>query len=41
MSVKLGVTLAYGGREARPAALALGASMVVLAGSLVVGYVRL
>ncbi|UYH53758.1 DUF4010 domain-containing protein [Qipengyuania sp. SS22] len=40
MSVKLGVTLVYGGREARPAALALGASMVVLAGSLVVGYVR-
>ena len=41
MSVKLGVTLAYGGREARPAAWALGASMVALAASLAVGYVRL
>jgi len=41
MSVKLGVTLAYGGREARPAAWALGASMVALAASLAAGYVRL
>lgn len=41
MTVKLGVTLAYGGREARPAALALGASMAALAASLVVGYLRL
>ncbi|MBX7533432.1 MgtC/SapB family protein [Qipengyuania sp. 1XM1-15A] len=41
MSVKLGVTLVYGKREARPAGLALGASMVALAISLVVGYYRL
>ena len=41
MSVKLGVTLAYGGREARPAAWALGASMVALAASLAAGYMRL
>ena len=39
--IVLGVTLAYGGREARPAAWALGASMVALAASLAVGYVRL
>ncbi len=41
MSVKLGVTLAYGKREARPAALALAASMVALAISLAVGYFNL
>lgn len=41
MSVKLGVTLVYGKREARPAAWALGASMVALAASLVIGYLRL
>ncbi|WP_369027220.1 MgtC/SapB family protein [Qipengyuania sp. RANM35] len=41
MTVKLGTTLAYGKGAARPAALALGASMAVLAGSLVVGYLRL
>lgn len=41
MSVKLGVTLAYGKREAGPAGLALGASMVALAISLIVGYFRL
>lgn len=41
MTVKLGVTLAYGRRQARPAALALAASMVALAGSLAVGYARL
>ena len=41
MTVKLGVTLAYGRREARPAAIALGASMAALAASLVVGYLRL
>lgn len=41
MSVKLGATLAYGRRAARPAALALAASMVALAASLAVGYARL
>ncbi|MGE5952194.1 MAG: MgtC/SapB family protein, partial [Qipengyuania vulgaris] len=41
MSVKLGVTLAYGKREARPAALALAASMLALAISLAVGYFNL
>ena len=41
MSVKLGVTLAYGKREARPAALALSASMLTLAISLAVGYFNL
>ena len=41
MSVKLGVAIAYGKREARPAALALAASMAALAGSLIVGYLRL
>ena len=41
MAVKLGVTLAYArGKGTRPA-LALGASMVALAGSLVVGWLRL
>ncbi|WP_100260948.1 MgtC/SapB family protein [Qipengyuania seohaensis] len=41
MSVKLGVTLVYGKREARPAAWALAASMAALAVSLLVGYFRL
>lgn len=41
MSVKLGVTIAYGKRAARPAALALVASMAVLAVSLAIGYARL
>lgn len=41
MAVKLGVTLAYGKREARPAALALAASMAALSASLVAGYLRL
>jgi Domain of unknown function (DUF4010) len=41
MAVKLGVTLAYGRAAARPAGWALGASMAVLAGILVVGYLRL
>ena len=41
MSVKLGVALVYGKREARPAGLALGASMAALAVSLAVGYFRL
>lgn len=41
MAVKLGVTLAYGKREARPAALALGASMVALAASVLIGHARL
>ncbi len=41
MSVKLGVTMVYGRKPARPASLALGASMVALALSLAVGYWRL
>jgi len=41
MSVKLGVTLAYARGKGRDAALALGASMVALAISLVVGWLRL
>ncbi|WP_284125144.1 MgtC/SapB family protein [Parerythrobacter aestuarii] len=41
MAVKLGVTIAYGRNAARPAALALGASMLGLVGSLVVGYLGL
>jgi uncharacterized membrane protein (DUF4010 family) len=41
MSVKLGVTLAYARGKSLPAALALGASMVALAISLVVGWMRL
>lgn len=41
MAVKLGVTLVYGKLEAHPAAWALGASMVALAASLVVGYALL
>ena len=41
MSVKLGVTIAYGRSRATPAAWALAASMAVLAGSLIVGYLRL
>jgi len=40
MSVKLGVTIVYGKRASRPAALALTASMIALAASLVVGYLR-
>lgn len=41
MTVKLGVTLAYGKAAARPAALALATSMVVLGVALGVGYWRL
>lgn len=41
MSVKLGVTLAYARGKGRDAALGLGASMVALAASLVVGWLRL
>jgi uncharacterized membrane protein (DUF4010 family) len=41
MTVKLGVTLAYARRKGVGAALALGASMVALAVSLVVGWLRL
>lgn len=41
MAIKLGVTIAYGRSAARPAAWALGASMLALAGSLVVGYLQL
>jgi len=41
MSVKLGVTLAYARGKGLQAALALGASMVALAVSLIVGWLRL
>ncbi|MFN4114667.1 MAG: MgtC/SapB family protein [Sphingomonadaceae bacterium] len=41
MSVKLGVTLAYGRSHARPAALALVASMIVLLVSIAIGVARL
>lgn len=41
MTVKLGITIAYGRAAAKPAALALAASMVALAVSIAVGYVRL
>lgn len=41
MAVKLGVTIAYGRSAAKPAAWALGASMLALVGSLVVGYLSL
>ncbi|MGI9377151.1 MAG: MgtC/SapB family protein [Tsuneonella suprasediminis] len=41
MAVKLGATIAYGGRQAKPAVLALSTSMAVLAGSLAVGWFRL
>lgn len=41
MTVKLGVTLTFGRGHARPAALALAASMAVLVASLVAGYLRL
>jgi uncharacterized membrane protein (DUF4010 family) len=41
MSVKLGVTLAYARGKGMSAALALGASMVALAVSLAVGWMRL
>lgn len=41
MTVKLGVTIVYGGRAAKPAAFALTASIAVLAISLTFGYLRL
>jgi hypothetical protein len=41
MAVKLGVTLAYARGKGVGAALALGASMVALAASLLVGWMRL
>lgn len=41
MSVKLGITIAYGRRRGASAALALGASMAALAVSLVVAWLRL
>jgi uncharacterized membrane protein (DUF4010 family) len=41
MSVKLGVTLAYARSKGLSAVLALGASMVALAVSLVVGWLRM
>jgi len=41
MSVKLGVTLAYARSKGTRAALGLGASMVALAASLVIGWLRL
>jgi NAD(P)H-dependent flavin oxidoreductase YrpB (nitropropane dioxygenase family) len=41
MAVKLGVTLAYARGKGVAAALALGASMVALAASLLIGWMRL
>ena len=41
MAVKLGITIAYARSHASQAALALTASMVALAGSLVVGWLSL
>jgi uncharacterized membrane protein (DUF4010 family) len=41
MAVKLGVTIAYGRSAAKQAAWALGASMIALTASLLVGYVQL
>ena len=41
MSVKLGITIAYGRGKSKAAALGLAASMVALAISLVVGWMRL
>lgn len=41
MAVKLGATLAYGRGAARSAALALAASMAILAASIAVGYIWL
>jgi uncharacterized membrane protein (DUF4010 family) len=41
MAVKLGITLAYAGSKGISAALALGASMVALAISIAVGWMRL
>jgi uncharacterized membrane protein (DUF4010 family) len=41
MTVKLGATMIYGGRTARPAALALAVNMAALAISVAVGYLRL
>lgn len=41
MSVKLGITIAYGRSKSKAAALALAASMAALAISLVVGWMRL
>ena len=41
MAVKLGITIAYARSHAKQAALALTASMVALAGSLVVGWLSL
>ena len=41
MAVKLGVTLAYARKAGSGAALALGASMIALTGSLLIGWMRL
>jgi uncharacterized membrane protein (DUF4010 family) len=41
MCVKLGITLAYARGKGTSAGLALGASMVALAGSLIVGWLRM
>ncbi|WP_435417848.1 DUF4010 domain-containing protein [Parerythrobacter aurantius] len=41
MTVKLGVTIAYGRSAAKAAAWALGASMLALVASLIVGYLQL
>lgn len=41
MGVKLGVTIVYGRSEAKQAAWALGASMIALTATLILGYLRL
>ena len=41
MAVKIGVTLAYARRQGASAAIALGASTLVLAATLVVAWMRL
>jgi hypothetical protein len=41
MAVKLGITLAYGRRRAISSGIALGASMVTLTASLIIGWLSL
>ncbi len=41
MTVKLGITLVYARSKGTSAAIALGASMIALAASLAVGFIRL
>jgi len=41
MAVKIGITLVYAGRKGLPAALAMSASIIVLAGSIALAWMRL